>query len=167
MTRKELLGYIAPCSLLCYTCPGLKDGAISQCAKKLCGYFEGYYDFNESNLPEENRSWLADFEKFRVRLGGYTQSDCPGCRNSPVPGQGCIPGCVVPECAERHGVDFCAECGEFPCENARAFYRTVNDVIGEDWERGSRRIREIGMEAYFEEKKETSHYISYRKEKRK
>lgn len=35
-------------------------------------------------------------------------------------------------------------------------------VIAGDWENGSKRLREIGLEAYFEEKKSVSHYVSWK-----
>lgn len=163
MDKQKLLHYIAPCSLFCYTCPGLKDGAIAECAHRLCQYFEGYYDFNYENIPEQNRSWLNEFDSFYKKLDGYTNAECPGCRNNPYPGAGCINGCVVPGCAKEHGVDYCAECSEFPCQKAKDFFATVNNVIAKDWEYGSSRIREIGIENYFNERKATSHYISYKK----
>ena len=55
---QELLEYVAPCSLLCYTCPGYENGIIASCSKKLCNYFEGYYEFNDKNLSNEYRYWL-------------------------------------------------------------------------------------------------------------
>lgn len=163
MDRDQLLQYVAPCALLCYSCPGLKDGAISQCASRLCGYFEGYYDFNDANLPEKYRPWLDEFAAFERRLERFTQSTCPGCRSNPKPGAGCIEGCVVPSCVKEKGIDYCGECNDFPCEKARSFFARINDVIGKDWENGSRRIGEIGIDAYFEERKDRSHYASYKK----
>lgn len=165
MEKQKLLDAIAPCSLLCHTCPGLRDGAVAQCARKLCAYFEGYYDFNDQNLPEEHKGWLPEFAGFRDRLEGYGKSECVGCRNKPVAGAGCIEGCVVPDCVKAHAVDFCAECPEFPCQKARDFFATVNNVIGRDWEQGSSRLREVGAARYFDEKKDLSHYISYRKKR--
>lgn len=164
MNKQKLLHYVAPCSLFCYTCPGLKDGAISESATKLCNYFKGYYDFNDANMPEQYRSWLKDFESFYGKLNGYTKSKCPGCRNNPSSGMGCIEGCVVPRCAKDHGIDFCAECSEFPCQKAKDFFATINNVIVQDWENGNQRIKEVGIENYFNEKKNVSHYISYKKQ---
>lgn len=163
MDREKLLHYVAPCSLLCYTCPGLKDGVVAECASKLCRYFEGYYDFNDANLPEKFRGMLDEFKVFHNRLERYSRRHCPGCRNNPGANTGCIPGCVVPECVKAHGVDFCGDCPEFPCQKAREFFDTVNPVIGADWENGGQRIRDVGIDAYFEEKKDVSHYISYKK----
>ena len=50
--------------------------------------------------------------------------------------------------------DFCFECGDFPCEE-------VNFEAGlrEKWLRANERMREIGVEAYFNEVKDRSHYL--------
>jgi len=40
MEREKLLQCVAPCSLLCYTCPAFQNGGIAKCASKLCKYFE-------------------------------------------------------------------------------------------------------------------------------
>lgn len=164
MDRDELLHYVAPCSLFCYTCLAFKDGAVPELAGKLCNYFEGYYEFNDANLPEQYRSWLGEFEAFYKRLEQYTKRPCHGCRNDPALKRGCIEGCVVPACVKDHNVDFCAECPEFPCQKAKTFFSTVNDTIGTGWENGSERLKQIGLEAYFNEKKDISHYIKFKKQ---
>ena len=161
MEQEELLRYVAPCSLMCYTCPAFQNGGIAKCASKLCKYFEGYYDFNDANMPEEYRGWLSEFQSFYDRLARYTDRPCLGCRSDVK--RGCIEGCVVPDCIRQKGIDFCAECPEFPCEKGKKFFAGINNVIGKDWEAGSRRIAEVGIERYFEEKKDESHYISYKK----
>jgi len=161
-TREQLLRYVAPCSLLCYTCPGMKDGVIAQHAAALCRYFVGYYDFNDSNLPAEYRSWLSTFQEFSQRLEHYASRPCLGCRETPTFG-GCLPGCVVPSCVKEHGVNYCAECSNFPCATARDFFSSHNRILAENWEDGSRRLREVGLEAYFAEKREAPHYLGYQK----
>ena len=164
MDRESLLGAVAPCSLLCYTCPALGGGAIAQCAGKLCAYFDGYYDFNDANLSSAHRAWLAQFESFYNRLERYAHPRCGGCRSKKIAGSGCIEGCVVPDCAREHQVDFCADCAQFPCAKAEAFFTGINGVIGSDWKKGTSRIREIGIERFFEERKDLSHYQSYKKQ---
>jgi len=160
---EKLLNYVAPCSLLCYTCPAYKDGAISKCASDLCSYFEGYYDFMDDNIPKDYRSYLNDFKAFYDRLEKYTKRSCACCRSNPSPGSGCIEGCIIPACTKEHKVDFCGECAEFPCEKAKEFFGKINDTILADWENGNKRIKEVGIRQYFEEKKDVSHYISYKK----
>lgn len=163
VTMGELLNYVAPCSLLCYTCPAYKDGVISKCASKLCNYFEGYYDFNDANLPEKYRSYLDEIKTFYNKLEKYTKRPCVACRNNPSSGTGCIEGCVIPSCTKEHNVDFCGECSDFPCKKANDFFAKINNTILSDWKNGSQRIKEVGIRQYFEEKKDVSHYISYKK----
>jgi len=163
MEKNELLRRVAPCSLMCYTCPGCQNGAISRVAAQLCTYFEGYYDFNDANLPQQYRGWLDEFKAFEERLKRFTNAKCPTCRQAPEKFGGCIAGCVVRECYTQKGVDFCAECDEFPCEKAISFFAGINAVIRTDWEAGNRRIQEIGIEQYYDEKKDISHYLSFKK----
>lgn len=160
-----LLNNVAPCSLLCYTCPAYKDGAIAKCAAQLCKYFEGYYDFNDANLPEQYRSWLDKFETFYNMLDRQSRRPCPSCRNNPTSGSGCIDGCVIPSCVKERGINFCAECTEFPCAKATQFFCAVNETICADWLSGSQRIKEVGIKQYFEERKLVSHYLSYKKDR--
>ena len=48
MEKNDLLRLIAPCGLLCYTCDAMKDGVISQAAKRLLYVLESYDAFLES-----------------------------------------------------------------------------------------------------------------------
>jgi hypothetical protein len=129
-------------------------------------YSDGWDEFWSALLPEEEREewhkWFNTFQNTLQYLGG---ASCPGCRNNPPSnkdGWGCLEGCVIPACVKERGVDFCAECDEFPCQKAKDFF-TTPEMTSSYWENGSRRIKEVGIEAYFEEKKDVSHYIHYKK----
>jgi hypothetical protein len=167
MEKSKLLDFIAPCSLLCYSCMSFKDGPSPEGAKNVYKYSDGWGEFWSALLPEDKREewniWFKSFQNTLRYLGG---ASCPGCRNSPPSnkdgGCGCLEGCVIPACVKERGVDFCAECNEFPCQKAKDFFATHNST-GEDWENGSSRIKEIGVEAYFDEKKNVSHYIRFKK----
>ena len=163
MTREELLRAVAPCSMMCHTCPACQGGAMEETARQLLKYLEGCYEFNDAMLPDEYRGWLDSFSSFQARLEKYTRRSCPTCRQTPENGQGCIEDCPVRVCYQEKGVDFCAECGEFPCEKAKDFFMKRHPVIAADWENGSLRIRKIGAEAYFEEKRKISHYDSWKR----
>lgn len=162
-SRAELLSSVAPCSLCCMTCPGFRSGEVAKRARALHTLFEGYYDFNDANIPAEYRSRLDEFKEFDAELSRYTSASCPSCREIEGSAAGCIENCYVRLCYKQKGVDFCADCPDFPCGAAREFFDGINAVIASDWEKGSRRIREIGAEAYYAEKKNVSHYISYKK----
>ncbi len=161
-TRQEILNHVGPCSLLCYTCPGYSEGAVGKCAASLCNYLEGYYDFNDINLPQEYRYWLKEFESFYNNLQGYTKGNCPGCRNLTAASPGCVKGCLILSCTKDHGVDFCGDCSEFPCSKVNTFF---NEKLRAAWLKGNTRIKEVGFEQYFTENKNTSHYIDYKKAK--
>lgn len=154
------LDLIAPCSLLCLTCTAYKGGVIGECARKLHTHLEGFAEMRGTYMNDAERAqWYAQFDEFRAtlcHLGGV----CPGCRQGRGPG--CIDDCPVPDCARARGVDFCAECDEFPCDRARAFFAALDERLACVWEEGNLRLREIGVPAYFAEKKDASHYQHYK-----
>lgn len=171
MDKERLLNYVAPCSLVCYTCMGCKEGAVAECAKKLYAYNEGVCEFRGLHMSEdEKKKWEAFFREFHETLSNMSTAYCPGCRkffeNDYGHGFGCLGDCMIPACVKEHGIDFCAECNAFPCNKARNMFARHDDSIGEAWEKGSRRLHEVGLEAYFAEKKDVSHYLHY-KEKTK
>lgn len=151
-TKEEIIESMAPCSLLCYTCPGYKKGKISELATQMCKYFEGYYNFNALNLPEEHKGWLDEFSKFHGKLEHYKQGNCEGCRNIE---NGCMPNCFLLKCTKDHSVNFCGECSEFPCEKTKDFFE---EGLLQRWLDGNNKIKKIGFEAFFLVEKEKSHY---------
>lgn len=168
MEKGKLLEYIAPCALLCYSCPSYGKGPVSEAARKLYRYWQGYDVFRGMYLPENQReAWYKEFATFTGTLQFLGGASCPGCRNNPPSekdGWGCVDGCVIPACAKEHGVDFCAECSEFPCEKAETFFVSTNHCCtGEEWKKRTLEMRKVGAETYFEENKEVSHYIGLQK----
>jgi hypothetical protein len=81
------LNHIAPCGIDCVNC----------------------------ELFEANGNRAA-WERVAARTGkSVEESACPGCRA----GNGCVfaPGtCETLGCSRKRGLDFCSECGDFPCE---------------------------------------------------
>lgn len=71
----------------------------------------------------------------------------------------CIKGCIIPECTEKHNVNFCGECIEFPCDkvNTSIYKKTIIDK----WLNGNHQIKEYGIRWYYEENKNIPHYIDY------
>jgi hypothetical protein len=166
MVKARLLDHIAPCSLLCYACISFQDGPSKEGARNVYTYSDGWGDFWSAHLPEEKREeWHKWFDSFQNTLQYLGGASCPGCRNHPPSNKdgkwGCLEGCVIPSCVKERGLDFCAECDEFPCQKAKDFFKTPKGQS--DWETGSRRIKEIGIDAYYDEKKGISHYVSYKK----
>ncbi|MEW5723660.1 MAG: DUF3795 domain-containing protein [Thermodesulfobacteriota bacterium] len=73
---------------------------------------------------------------------------CEGCRTE-VRGFYCRE-CRMSNCAAEKGIDFCHECGEYPCLDLKQFQAARPHRL-ELWENLAR-IREAGFEAWFEEK---------------
>ena len=159
--KEQLLDNVGPCSLLCYTCPAFMRGIIPELSNKLINYFEGYYDFQVENFPEEYKSRAEVTREFIKNLSGYTQPKCEGCRNKDDSVTK-IRGCFILRCSIEQGVDFCGECSMFPCEKVDT--NLFNPTLYERWVRGNRRIREVGVAQFFEEEKRKSHYIDFLKD---
>ena len=52
MDNSDILKKVAPCSLMCHTCSGYKDGVICESAKTLLKYLEGIKEFYGKHLPD-------------------------------------------------------------------------------------------------------------------
>lgn len=157
---EKILNDVAPCSLFCLACTGCKYGSISNHAKELLRLLEGHEEFLDKNLSEHYRHKLDEFKEFQAKLRKYANPKCGGCRNGGA--HGCsIKGCIIPECVKEHGVNFCGECSEFPCNK-------VNDKIYKEnvikkWMEGNMKIRNEGIESYYKENKDIPHYIEHKK----
>ena len=160
-SREQLLDFLAPCSLLCYSCPAFVRGIVCELSGKLVNYFEGFYDFLAEHLPEKLNSKAEEVKSFEERLRDYTRPRCSGCRNNRNP-ECSLKGCFIPECTREHGVDYCGECEAFPCRKVDAIF--PNPTVYQRWLRGNTRIRQVGAAQFFEEEKGKSHYIDFAKD---
>ena len=115
-SREQLLDAMAPCSLLCYSCPAFVRGIVCELSEKLVNHFKGYYDFQAEYLPEEYKSKAEEFKSFEERLRDYTRPRCNGCRKNRNPDCS-VKGCFILECTREHSIDYCGECDAFPCRN--------------------------------------------------
>ncbi len=93
---------------------------------------------------------FENYPAFKELLMHFSQAECGGCRN----GEHRYQNCGVAYCTERKGVDFCAQCNEFPCSNTN-----FDPNLKEKWLKMNGRMKEIGVEAYFEETKNQPRYI--------
>jgi len=149
MEKSELLRLIAPCGLVCYTCDGFKGGVINEAAKKLL-YVLGSYDSFLKSCPG-SRPISGKYDDFKEVLKYLADVKCNGCRQDHCMDSGCI----VLGCTKGQGIDFCYECKEFPCTKSN-----FQDGLKEKWIRKNNRIKEIGIEKFFEEEKNIPHYAS-------
>lgn len=138
----------------------MKGGVIQETAIKLSHYFEGYYDFNVENLPQEHKQYAEIIKQFVDGLDKYTKTSCGGCRSNNR-GKGCLPSCIIPDCIVIHNVDFCGECSEFPCDKITT--DIYNETLINQWHENNQQIREKGIEEYYKESILRPHYGKYKK----
>ena len=156
MEKSEILKKVAPCSLMCHTCTGYRDGVICQSSKTLLKYLDGIKEFYEKHLPDA----VESYKNFENVLCMYSGAPCSGCRSSEH--NGCsIEGCFLLECTKNHGVDFCGECSEFPCKKTTDLFE---EQVYAQWMKGNQQIHDNGIEFFWENNSENPHYKSYKKQ---
>jgi hypothetical protein len=73
-------------------------------------------------------------------LDFLASGSCTGCRDA-----GCLfKACAVPGCIKEHGVDYCFQCNEFPCQN-----HGMPAPLAERWRINNETMRDTGPNAYF------------------
>ncbi|MCP4351484.1 MAG: DUF3795 domain-containing protein [Desulfobacterales bacterium] len=148
MEYKEILKDIAPCGLSCGKCFAFSEGGIRKHAtelKSLLGNFDNYAERFSGFLPI-----FKKYPEFKEMLEYMTQADCIGCRN----GECKYPNCGVTACYKDKGVDFCFQCDEFPCDKSN-----FDPDLHRRWIQMNNRMKEIGVESYYEETKDKCRYV--------
>jgi len=148
MEYKDILEFLAPCGLSCRKCFAFTKGDIVQHAKelqRLLGSFDIYAERFSAFLPR-----FKNFPPFKEMLAYFTQADCLGCRNGTCK----YPHCGVVTCYKEKGVDFCFQCNEFPCEKSN-----FDLHLKRRWLQMNNRMKEIGVEAFYEETKDLDRYL--------
>lgn len=148
MEYNQILNILAPCGLNCHKCFAFSDGEIKHLSlrlQRLLGLFDRYAERFSNFLPV-----FKHYPAFKELLSCFTKADCQGCRNGTCK----YPNCGVINCYIKKGVDFCFQCDEFPCEKTN-----FDPDLKKRWVQMNRRMKELGVEAYFEETKDLPRYI--------
>ena len=150
MKEEFIKSRLAPCGLHCGKCFAFCDGDISQLSKELGRYLGDFDIYAERFIDLLDEPVFSKYPEFKEMLNCFSTGKCKGCRK-----EKCVlfKSCKVRACSERKGVDFCFQCAEFPCKNTgfdeHLYIRSVK--INE-------RIKEIGVEAYYNEIKDKPRY---------
>jgi len=144
---RERLG---ACGLHCGKCYAYTDGEIAalsgQLAKSL-GNFEVYAKRFVELVGDPVFLKYTDFRDF---LGYLAEGKCRGCRKEKCK---LFKGCGVRPCSEGKSVDFCFQCEDFPCDHTGFDEHLYKRYAGIN-----ERMKEIGVEAYYEEVKDRPRY---------
>ncbi len=132
----------------CRKCFAYTDGEISQAGKALQGHlgnFDIYAERFSKFLPK-----FKQYPEFKSLLTYFAEPDCEGCRKGTCK----YPNCGVVACYSEKGVDFCFQCDEFPCNKSN-----FDPHLEKRWISMNNRMKEIGVEAYYEETKDLCRYL--------
>lgn len=130
---------MAPCGLMCGKCVAFADGDVrrlSQDMQALLGDNFGEY----AKRFEGANPIFGHYPAFRELLDYLASGPCEGCRDA-----SCLfKACAVPACAREHGVDYCFQCGEFPCD-----HHGMPERLAQIWRRNNELMRDQGVESQF------------------
>ncbi len=139
MSRDDMLAGRAPCGLNCAKCLAFEGGGIQSHALalgELLGPGFAPYAQRFSGLEPA----FKHYAEFRSLLDYFSAAPCRGCREG-----GCLfKECRVPGCASSHRVDFCFQCGEFPCSE-----HGLPERLEAVWRRNNELMRDKGLEVYW------------------
>lgn len=150
MDRAALLAYLAPCGLRCGDCLSFVDGPIGRLAAELRGRLGNFGAFAERFAGYDLA--FAEYPAFERLLEKLAAPACPGCRAAGP--NGCLhSSCAVRPCARDKNVDFCFQCGDFPCDR-----HGFPPPLAERWRRNNDRMNAVGPDAFAEEVRHTPRY---------
>ncbi len=148
MEYHEILDFFAPCGLSCRKCFAYTKGDIAFHSKKLqdlLGNFDVYAERFSAFTPE-----FKDYPPFKKMLTYFAAPDCIGSRQGTCK----YPNCGVADCYKEKGVDFCFQCDDFPCNKTN-----FDPHLEKRWLQMNMRMKDIGVEAYYEETKDMCRYL--------
>jgi hypothetical protein len=143
----DILDVLAPCGLNCGKCLAYSEGQIKRLSTKLqelLGSFDRSAKRFSVFIPV-----FKNYPSFKKLLAYFAKSDCKGCRKGT-----CIrPSCGVISCYREKRVDFCFQCDEFPCGKTN-----FDPDFERRWIQMNNRMKEIGVESYYQETKDLPRY---------
>ncbi len=147
MDYQEVITRLAPCGLDCSRCADRQDGeigALSARLQELLGNYQRLAAMKAAGRPE-----FAHYEQFATVLAALARPACSGCRGDHVT---CPLDCAARTCHREKGVDFCFQCGDYPCD------RQFSGRLRERWQTINDRMKEIGPAAYCQEQAKLPRY---------
>lgn len=138
--EEQVESMVAPCGLTCGKCLAFKGGRVQELSqglkKELGDNFKAYAQRFEAMNPI-----FKSFSDFDIFLTFMSEGSCTGCRD-----KGCLfESCIVPTCAKDHGVKFCHECSEFPCDK-----HGMPKELAARCQRNNEKIRDEGLAAWYD-----------------
>jgi hypothetical protein len=147
MEYGDAVARLAPCGLDCSRCADYGRGeirALSARLKELLGNYRRLAAMKAGVRPE-----FAHYDEFVALLETFASVSCSGCRGDHIT---CPLDCAAKTCHKEKGVDFCFQCGDYPCD------RQFDGRLRERWRAINDRMRVVGAAAYCEEQAKLPRY---------
>ena len=150
-TRYEYIKQrLAPCGLHCGKCFAFSGGEIHELSVRLRAALGNFVVFARRFVDLLGDPVYGKYPEFKAFLDHLATRGCGGFRQEHCK---LFASCGVRPCAEEHGVDFCFQCAEFPCDKTgfdEHLYRRHVEI--------NRKMRETGVEAYYDAIKDLPRY---------
>lgn len=140
MEYGDVVGRLAPCGLDCSRCADYENGEIRQKSSRLIQLLGGYGRM--AKLKVKMNPAFENFAQFEEILNSFSKASCGGCRSDNTR---CPVVCPARTCHREKGVDFCFQCGEYPCD--KQFFPGLKDR----WKQKNDRMKEIGVVEFYNE----------------
>jgi C_GCAxxG_C_C family probable redox protein len=139
---------LAPCGLMCGKCVAFSGGPVQRLSldlqRELGPNFSGYAQRFEGMNPV-----FVKYPAFAELLDFLASGSCAGCRE-----QGCLfQACKVAPCAKEHGVTYCFECEEFPCDQ-----HGMPERLAGIWRGNNEKMQTSGADEWFRKLKDKPRY---------
>ena len=148
--QNKLINKFGPCGLLCEKCFAYNNGQIKYYAEQLKNNLGNFDNYAKRFVTLLNEPVFEKYADFKELLNLFSSNNCYGCRK-----QEChlFKDCKVRLCYKDKGVDYCFECKDFPCDSTG-----FDDNLEQRWLKINERIRENGLENYYNEIKDKPRY---------
>jgi hypothetical protein len=150
MNYDEIINKLGPCGLSCEKCFSYVNGNIKFHSMELAKFLGSFDRYAERFVTMLDEPVFEKYPDFKEMLDYFTKVECLGCRQEECK---LFKNCNVKECSKNMRVDFCFECDKFPC-NETGF----DEHLRKRWLNINNRMKEIGIENYYEEIKELPRY---------
>jgi len=150
MDYDQIKTRLAPCGLHCGKCFAFVDGEIKKNSKDLKESLGDFDVYAQRFVELINEPVLKKYPDFKSVLSFFASVECKGCRKEHCK---LFKNCNVRDCHVNKKVGFCFQCSEFPCTKTGFDEHLNKRSVDINF-----RMREIGVEKYYEEIKDKPRY---------
>ena len=150
MNYNYIINNLGPCGLNCSKCFAFENGTIKQLSTELKENLGNFDVYAQRFVELLDQAVFKKYPDFKEMLNHFANVECKGCRNDDCK---LFQDCNVKQCSKGHSVDFCFQCEEFPCKK-----HGFDEHLEKRWINIQNKMKEIGVEGYYDEIKDLPRY---------